>query len=379
MSYNIRLLIDCPDHRGIIAAVSSFIALHQGNILSADQHVSDPPGSKFFMRMEIESQGFGLGRDEFDAAFAPLARQHGMNWRVGFTDRPKRMAILVSKYAHCLLDLLWRWEAGELDAEIPLVISNHADLADKVQAHGIPFHHLPVAKGAKAEQEAQVVKLLKEHADRRRRAGPLHADPLARVPGVATGRPIINIHHSFLPAFIGASPYHQAYARGVKIIGATAHYVTAELDAGPILHQGVAHISHRDGVEDMVRIGREVERRVLAQAVRWHLEDRVLVDGVRTVVFEVTSLDRASPAARGGRSRCDSAIRGRDRPGDPSRRAVPADITLGETARRSMSGARPPSAMISALGRLGRLDRRGISAGLTGGVGPECGRQDGLP
>ena len=217
------------------------------------------------MRMEIESQGFGLGRDEFDAAFAPLARQHGMSWRVGFTDRPKRMAIMVSKYAHCLLDLLWRWEAGELEAEIPLVISNHADLAEKVQAHGIPFCHLPVTKGAKAEQEAQVVKLLKEHE--------IDLVVLARYMQILSPefldsyrRPIINIHHSFLPAFIGASPYHQAYARGVKIIGATAHYVTAELDAGPIIHQDVAHISHRDGVEDMIRIGREVERRVLAQA-----------------------------------------------------------------------------------------------------------------
>jgi formyltetrahydrofolate deformylase len=235
--------------------------------------------------MEIESQGFALGRDEFDAAFAPLARQHGMNWRVSFSDRPQRMAILVSKYAHCLLDLLWRWEAGELDAEIPLVISNHAELAGKVQAHGIPYHHLPVTKGAKAEQEAQVEKLLREHA--------IDLVVLARYMQILSPqflesyrRPIINIHHSFLPAFIGASPYHQAYARGVKIIGATAHYVTAELDAGPILHQDVAHISHKDGIDDMVRIGREVERRVLAQAVRWHLEDRVLVDGIRTVVFE---------------------------------------------------------------------------------------------
>jgi formyltetrahydrofolate deformylase len=285
MSYNIRLLIDCPDQKGLIAAISGFIALHKGNILSADQHVSDPPSDRFFLRMEIESQGFALGRDEFDAAFAPLARQHGMNWRVSFSDRPQRMAILVSKYAHCLLDLLWRWEAGELDAEIPLVISNHAELAGKVQAHGIPYHHLPVMKGAKAEQEAQVEKLLREHA--------IDLVVLARYMQILSPqflesyrRPIINIHHSFLPAFIGASPYHQAYARGVKIIGATAHYVTAELDAGPILHQDVAHISHKDGVDDMVRIGREVERRVLAQAVRWHLEDRVLVDGIRTVVFE---------------------------------------------------------------------------------------------
>src|ERR1017187_10221607 len=163
MSYNIRLLIDCPDHKGVIAAVSSFIALHNGNILSADQYVSDPPNGTLFMRMEIEGQGFGLGRGEFDAAFAPLARQHGKNWRIQFTDRPKRMAILVSKHGHCLIDLLWRWEAGELDAEIPLVISNHADLAAKVEAHGIPFHHRPVAKASKAEQEARVETLLRDH------------------------------------------------------------------------------------------------------------------------------------------------------------------------------------------------------------------------
>jgi formyltetrahydrofolate deformylase len=284
MTSNIRLLIDCPDHRGVVAAVANFVALHNGNIVAADQHVSDPPGSRFFMRMEIESAGFGLGRDEFDAAFAPMARQHGLNWRVHYPYRPSRVAILVSKYAHCLLDLLWRWESGELAAEIPLVISNHPDLAAKVQAHGIPYHHLPVAKGAKADQEAQVVKLLNDHQ--------IDLVVLARYMQILSAefldtvaRPVINIHHSFLPAFVGASPYHQAYARGVKIIGATAHYVTAELDAGPIIHQDVAHISHRDGVEDMVRIGREVERRVLAQAVRWHLEDRILVDGVRTVVF----------------------------------------------------------------------------------------------
>jgi len=285
MSYNIRLLINCPDHRGLIASVSSFIALHNGNILSADQHVSHARDGTFFMRMEIESQGFGLGRDEFDAAFAPLARQHEMSWRVGFTDRPKRMAILVSKQGHCLIDMLWRWEAGELDAEIPLVISNHADLAPKIQAHGIPFHHLPVTKETKAAHEAKVEALLREHE--------IDLVVLARYMQILSpqllssySRPIINIHHSFLPAFVGASPYDQAYARGVKIIGATAHYVTAELDGGPIINQDIAHISHRDGVDDMVRIGREVERRVLAQAVRWHLEDRVLTDGNRTVVFE---------------------------------------------------------------------------------------------
>jgi formyltetrahydrofolate deformylase len=285
MSYTIRLLIDCPDHKGLIAAVSSFISLHNGNILGADQFVSAGPNSTFFMRLEIESTGFGLGRDEFDAAFAPLARQHGMHWRVAYSDRPKRMAILVSKHGHCLIDLLWRWEAGELDAEIPVVISNHADLGPKVAAHGIAFQHLPVAEGKRPEQEARVEALLREHD--------IELVVLARYMQIlsaqfltAWSRPIINIHHSFLPAFVGASPYHQAYARGVKIIGATAHYVTAELDAGPIIAQDVAHVSHRDDTADMVRIGREVERRVLARAVRWHLADRVLVDRGRTVVFE---------------------------------------------------------------------------------------------
>jgi len=285
MSYNIRLLIDCPDHRGVIAAVSSFIALHNGNIVSADQHVGEPPDGTFFMRMEIESNGFGLGRDEFDVAFAPLARQHGMRWRVSFTDRPKRMAILVSKQGHCLIDMLWRWEAGELDAEIPLVISNHADLAPKVASHGVAFRHLPVTSATRVEQESEIASLLREHD--------IDLIVLARYMQILSPdflrsccRPIINIHHSFLPAFVGASPYRQAYARGVKIIGATAHYVTAELDGGPIINQDVAHVSHRDNVDDMVRIGREVERRVLAQAVRWHLEDRVLLNGNRTVVFE---------------------------------------------------------------------------------------------
>jgi formyltetrahydrofolate deformylase len=285
MSYDIRLLIDCPDQRGLIAAISSFIALHNGNILSADEHVSDAPSGRFFMRLEIEGLGFGLGRDEFDAAFAPLARQHGMRWRVSFTDRPKRMAVMVSKHGHCLIDMLWRWEAGDFEAEIPLVISNHPDLGPLVESHDIAFVHLAVTKESKDEQEERVEVLLREHG--------IDLVVLARYMQVLSPRflgsfrqPIINIHHSFLPAFVGASPYHQAYARGVKIIGATAHYVTSELDAGPIIAQDVAHISHKDNVKDMIRIGREVERRVLAQAVRWHSEDRVLVDRNRTVVFE---------------------------------------------------------------------------------------------
>ncbi len=283
MSYNIRLLISCPDKKGLIAAISSFIAMHDGNILSADQYVSD--SGTFFMRLEIEGEGFGLGREEFDSAFAPLARRHEMAWRVSHTDTPKRMAILVSRYDHCLIDLLWRWDAGELEAEIPLVISNHPDLEARAEIYGIPFYYLPVTQEAKAEQESRILDLLFEHG--------VNLVVLARYMQILSPKfvgaypnGIINIHHSFLPAFAGADPYRRAHERGVKTIGATAHYVTEELDAGPIIHQEVAHVTHRDTVEDLARLGREVERRVLARAVRWHLEDRILVDGDRTVVFE---------------------------------------------------------------------------------------------
>ena len=286
MGYNLRLLISCPDRRGLIAAVSSFIAMHDGNILSADQYVSEgAAGGTFFMRLEIEGEGFGLERDEFGGAFAPLARKHAMDWRISYTDTPKRMAILVSRYDHCLMDLLWRWDSGELEAEIPLVVSNHPGLASRVEAYGIPFHHLPVTRETKAEQESEVLRLLAGHG--------VDFVVLARYmqilsPGFVDAYPhrIVNIHHSFLPAFAGADPYRRAHERGVKTIGATAHYVTEDLDAGPIIHQDVAHVTHRDTVEDLVRLGSEVERRVLARAVRWHLEDRVLVDGDRTVVFE---------------------------------------------------------------------------------------------
>ncbi|MDP9378574.1 MAG: formyltetrahydrofolate deformylase [Chloroflexota bacterium] len=281
----LRLLLTCPDHRGLISAISSFIAMHNGNILSADEYVSNPGSGTFFMRMEIEEHGFGLRRDEFPAAFAPLARQHDITWRVAFSDTPKRMAIMVSRYDHCLLDLLWRWDSGELDAHIPLVISNHPELARRVESYNIPFHHLPVTRDTRAQQEAQVRALLQAHE--------IDLVVLARYMQILSSefvaaypQRIINIHHSFLPAFVGAQPYHQAHERGVKIIGATAHYVTEELDAGPIINQDIAHVSHRDKVDDMVRVGREVERRVLARAVRWHLEDRVLVDGHRTIVFE---------------------------------------------------------------------------------------------
>ncbi len=288
MSYNIRLLISCPDKKGLIAAISSFIAMHDGNILSADQYVSNESvngSGSFFIRLEIEGEGFGLKRDEFGPAFTPLARQHNMDWHVSYTDAPKRMAILVSRYDHCLIDLLWRWEASELDAEVPVVVSNHPDLRWRVEHYDVPFYHLPVTKEPKAEQESAILSLLSEHR--------VDLVVLARymqilTPEFVSAYPnqIINIHHSFLPAFVGADPYRRAHERGVKIIGATAHYVTEELDGGPIIHQDVTHVSHRDAVDDLVRVGREVERRVLARAVRWHLDDRVLTDGNRTVVFE---------------------------------------------------------------------------------------------
>jgi len=283
LAYNLRLTVSCPDRKGLISALSSFISMHDGNILSADQYVSD--GGTFFMRLEIEGDGFGLARDEFAGAFRPLARRHGMDWRMGHTDTPKRMAILVSRYDHCLTDLLWRWDAGELDAEIPLVVSNHPDLASRAESYGIPFHHVPVTKETKLEQESEVLDHLSENR--------VDVVVLARYMQILTPEfvsayrdRLINIHHSFLPAFAGADPYRRAHERGVKTIGATAHYVSEELDAGPIIHQDVAHVSHRDTVDDLVRLGREVERRVLARAVRLHLEDRILVDGGRTVVFD---------------------------------------------------------------------------------------------
>jgi formyltetrahydrofolate deformylase len=283
LAYNLRLTVSCPDRKGLISALSSFISMHDGNILSADQYVSE--GGTFFMRLEIEGDGFGLARDEFAGAFRPLARRHGMDWRVSHTDTPKRMAILVSRYDHCLTDLLWRWDAGELDAEIPLVVSNHPDLASRAESYGIPFHHVPVTKETKPEQESEVLDHLSENR--------VDVVVLARYMQILTPEfvsayrdRLINIHHSFLPAFAGADPYRRAHERGVKTIGATAHYVSEELDAGPIIHQDVAHVSHRDTVDDLVRLGREVERRVLARAVRLHLEDRILVDGGRTVVFE---------------------------------------------------------------------------------------------
>lgn len=275
-----RLLLACPDRPGLIATVSGFLADAGLNIVDADQH-STAEG-RFFMRMVFDSPG-AAEREEIERRFAAeVAAPYEMEHRFAEASRRKRVAIMVSREDHCLSDLLWRWRNRELGGELALVISNHPDHGEQVESVGVPFHHVPVEPGARERAEARALELLDgvELLVLARYMQILSEDFLCRL-----GAPAINIHHSFLPAFVGADPYRRAHERGVKLIGATAHYVTAELDAGPIIDQDVTRVSHSDEVEDMVRIGRDVERWVLARAVIAHLDDRVLVDGERTVVF----------------------------------------------------------------------------------------------
>jgi formyltetrahydrofolate deformylase len=281
-AHTLRILIACPDRPGIIAAVSRFLYERDANIVRSDQFSTDPVGGEFFLRMEFTlpaarraelADEFGLG----------VASRFDMTWRLWDTSRPKRIAILVSRHDHCLQELLWRWRRGELDAEIVLVASNHPDLREATERFGLPYHHVPVEKDRKPEAEAALLELLDGNCDLvvlARYMQILSGNFLERV-----GVPIINIHHSFLPAFAGAGPYEQAKERGVKLIGATAHYVTEELDAGPIIEQDVIRVSHRDDVDTLVRLGAEIERSVLARAVQWHCQDRVLQEGNTTVVF----------------------------------------------------------------------------------------------
>jgi len=279
-----RLLITCPDGRGIIAAVAGFLAEHGGNILDADQH-TDPQHGEFFMRVEIEQAGFDLDRESFGDVWSALADRYRMRWHVYWGNVTKRMVILVSKESHCLNDLLWRWKTGEIEVEIPFVAGNHDVLEDEVRAMGLPFHDLPVTPATRQTQEDKLLALLKQ----------ARADfiVLARYmqvlsPGFVARYPerIVNIHHSFLPAFAGPKPYHHAYERGVKIIGATSHYVTDELDQGPIIAQSTLPVDHRDTIDDLIRKGRDLERVVLATAVRQHVEDKILVSQNRTIVFD---------------------------------------------------------------------------------------------
>ncbi len=279
-----RLLVSCPDRHGIVAAVSGFLFDSDANILSSDQHSTDPEGGTFYMRMEFRLERLHERREEFERAFAQkVAEPFAMDWRLAYASEPKRTALLASREDHCLLDLLWRRRRGELDADVVCVISNHPDLEADVAGFGVPYHHVPVPGDGKAEAERRMLELLAGNVDLvvlARYMQILSRDFLDRLEV-----PVINIHHSFLPAFVGADPYRRARDRGVKIIGATAHYVTEDLDAGPIIEQDVARVSHRQGVEELERIGRDIERVVLARAVNWHLQDRVLVHENRTVVF----------------------------------------------------------------------------------------------
>jgi formyltetrahydrofolate deformylase len=280
-----RLLIQCADRPGIVAAVSQFLYQHSANIVQADQYSTDATGGRFFMRMEYALEGLGAPPEEIAGAFgSEVAPRFEMDWRVTYSARPQRVAIFASRYDHCLMELLWRQRRGDLHIEVPLVVSNHETLRTDVEAFGIPFHHVPVTAKTRATGEAEALKLLAgagvELVVLARYMQILSPAFIARYPGR-----IINIHHSFLPAFAGADPYGRAFDRGVKLIGATAHYATDDLDEGPIIEQDVVHISHRDGRDDLVRLGREVERSVLGRAVQWHVEDRVFVHASKTVVF----------------------------------------------------------------------------------------------
>jgi formyltetrahydrofolate deformylase len=278
------LLLSCPDIRGIVAEVSHFIFTYNGNILHSDQH-SDPETDTFFMRVEWDTGEFKIPETKIRAAFEPIADKFSMNWRIEFSSRTTRIAVFVSKMDHCLYDLLLRNKEGEIPGEIALILSNHENLKPVADYFGIPYHVFTVSGTDKMEVEAREIELLEKEA--------IDLVILARYMQILSDRfvgvyrnRIINIHHSFLPAFVGAKPYHQAFARGVKIIGATSHYVTPELDQGPIIEQDVVRISHRDAVPDLVQKGKNLEKLVLSRAVRLHLEHRILVFGNKTIVFD---------------------------------------------------------------------------------------------
>ncbi|MDE2060148.1 MAG: formyltetrahydrofolate deformylase [candidate division NC10 bacterium] len=278
-----RLLISCPDRPGIVAAVSHCLFEQGANIVHSDQHTTDPEGGVFFMRIEFDLPELNRRIAELERAFEPVARRFRMDWRLANAARVKPLAIFVSKEDHCLLELLWRWRAHDIAADIAMVVSNHPNLREPVEAYGIPFHHIAVTREKQHQAEAAQLQLVEGKVDliiMARYMRILSPSFIRRFPNR-----IINIHHSFLPAFVGADPYAQALSRGVKLIGATAHYATDALDGGPIIEQDVERVDHRHNVEDLKRIGRHVERMVLARAVTWHLEDKVLVHGNKTVVF----------------------------------------------------------------------------------------------
>jgi formyltetrahydrofolate deformylase len=278
------LLVSCPDRKGVVAKIADFIFRHNGNILFADEH-GDAGLNLFLMRVEFDPSGFDFPLSEFDRQFASVASEFTMQYQLARSDYRPRMAILVSKYDHCLVDLLYRHRSGELACEIPVIISNHVDNQSIADFYQIPYAVVPVMKAGKSEAEGKILNLLAEQKP--------DFIVLARYMQILSPEfigqylyRIINIHHSFLPAFVGAKPYHQAFARGVKLIGATSHYVTDVLDDGPVIEQDVVRISHRDTVETLIEKGRDLEKVVLSRAVRWHIENRVLLYGTKTVVFD---------------------------------------------------------------------------------------------
>jgi len=278
-----RLIVACPDRHGIIASLSQYLSAIGANIISSDQYSTDPEGGRFFLRMEFHLAGLGGKYAQVEGGLAAIADRLGMEWRLAPVQKRKRVALFVSREDHCLLDLLWRRRRGELAMDVVAVVSNHPDLEPDVRLFAVDYHHVPVSPATKAAAEEREFVLLAGNVDLivlARYMQILSADFLQRI-----GAPVINIHHSFLPAFVGAKPYDQAHERGVKLIGATAHYATEVLDEGPIIEQDVARVSHRYTPEELARIGRDIERVVLARAVSWHLDDRVLLDGNRTIVF----------------------------------------------------------------------------------------------
>jgi formyltetrahydrofolate deformylase len=278
------LLVQCPDRAGLDATVADFIFRHGGNILHFEQHQADEE-RYYLARIEWDLEGFQLDLKDFPEKFAPIAEKFSMQWRIALSSQRPRVAIFVSKHDHCLVDLLYRQRSGELACEIAVIVSNHPDARPHAEFYGIPYHVIPVTKETKPEAERQALELLKRNEIGlivlARYMQVLSTEFIAHFP-----QRIINIHHSFLPAFVGGKPHIQAYERGVKLIGATAHYVTELLDDGPIIEQGIVRVSHRDALEDLVAKGRDIEKGVLSRAVRWHIENRILLYKNKTVIFE---------------------------------------------------------------------------------------------
>ena len=279
-----RLLINCPDQPGIVATVSNFLYENGANIIESSQYSADPEGGNFFIRMEFDCPGLAEKRAEFEESFLEISARFNMTHEFRYVSHIKRTAIFLSKEPHCLMELLWEWQNGDLMMDIACVISNYEDSREIVESLNIPFYYIPANKDIRKQVEEEQIQILKDHD--------IELIILARYMQILTPNfvaqfpnKIINIHHSFLPAFIGARPYERAYQRGVKLIGATSHYVTNDLDEGPIIEQGIERVTHSDRVDDLKRIGRSIERSVLARAVKWHLQDRVIVDHNKTIVF----------------------------------------------------------------------------------------------